>query len=952
MCSLKLGKTRPRRRHVANLVVLVAVFGASLMTGITVDWFGTPALEIDGENDRTRGHPTARLPPRAGYYDSSEVLVAPDGLYNPYGLAHHAGVLYAADEELGTIMTYSASTGAFLGRVGQKGDDPGDFDSLKRVAFNGTGHLYAVDEDRAKVIVFDQAGTFLFEFGTEGVGPGQFYHPRGIALNASGHVYVADTLNSRVQVFSPTGTWLQVWNESTLAGGRGFDKPAHITVNQTGYVYVADTFNRTVQVFDPVGQFLYNWTNLGTPGEIFSRPRGIAINSTGQVYVTDQYKHKTYIFDQAGTYLGEFGGNGQGDGQFLYPNGVALDADDNVYVVDRGDRIQEFSPAGQYLATFGELGPGTELDTAIGVARNGTGHVYVTDRSGDVVKIYSPTGQYLTQFGTSGGGPGEFDEPTEIACNGTGHVYVMDSYNDRVQVFTATGVFVRQFACTGYSVGLALNASGHVYVTDQDNDQVAAYSPVGQHLFDFGGPVVDDPGPGEFYDPAGIAINDTGHVHVADYGNDRVQVFDATGTFVRELGGTAGAVVIDRPFSVAINGSGSVYVGCLGNDSVVEFSSAGTYLDEVCGFGSGLGEVEGPRGLHINATGNLLVVDSENHRLLHLWGFPSAPPTLQSVTEGPPNTGALALQWTSVPHALSYAVYRATQPITTIGAGTTLVGTTAGTSLADHVVSGTWYYAVTSTNVNGESLASNSRSATVALPPAAPVLQPITPNPNADGTIQLDWDDAPAGQTYTWSVYRHVSPVNGTSVGSLTPVVTSLASSNYTDHVASGTWYYAVLAVNGTGQALSTNQSVQVTIPPAAPVLQPITPDPSTTGNITLAWMSSAGATSYAVYRHVSPVTTVNASVTLLAPSILTTEYNDTLATNGTYWFSVTASNATGTSPLSNPASVTVGIPPGASPGPAGGDSPWPPWATVVVVIAVVGAGVVVVVIVLRKKRH
>ncbi len=48
---------------------------------------------------------------------------------------------------------------------------------------------------------------------------------------------------------------------------------------------------------------------------------------------------------------------------------------------------------------------------------------------------------------------------------------------------------------------------------------------------------------------------------------------------------------------------------------------------------------------------------------------------------------------------------------------------------------------------------------------------------------------------------------------------------------------------------------------PPPPTLSSITPNPSTTGNITLQWTSSTGAISYNIYQYPSPILVINGSV-------------------------------------------------------------------------------------------
>ena len=96
-------------------------------------------------------------------------------------------------------------------------------------------------------------------------------------------------------------------------------------------------------------------------------------------------------------------------------------------------------------------------------------------------------------------------------------------------------------------------------------------------------------------------------------------------------------------------------------------------------------------------------------------------------------------------------------------------------------------------------------------PPSAPTLYTISPNPNLDGSINLNWSDV-SGATRDW-IYR-----NGT-------LITSSINSSKTDVITTnGTYSYKIKAINAYGQSAYSNiKSVTVNIP-LPPVLDE--PDP------------------------------------------------------------------------------------------------------------------------------
>ena len=79
---------------------------------------------------------------------------------------------------------------------------------------------------------------------------------------------------------------------------------------------------------------------------------------------------------------------------FHLPADIACDADGNIYVLDAGNqRIQKFSPGGEYLATIGRRGEGPgELQMPMSLDIDGRGYLYVPDNGNQRLQIYAPDG--------------------------------------------------------------------------------------------------------------------------------------------------------------------------------------------------------------------------------------------------------------------------------------------------------------------------------------------------------------------------------------------------------------------------------------------------------------------------------------------------------------------------------------------------------------------------------
>ncbi|MBN2151997.1 MAG: hypothetical protein JW839_11155 [Candidatus Lokiarchaeota archaeon] len=97
-------------------------------------------------------------------------------------------------------------------------------------------------------------------------------------------------------------------------------------------------------------------------------------------------------------------------------------------------------------------------------------------------------------------------------------------------------------------------------------------------------------------------------------------------------------------------------------------------------------------------------------------------------------------------------------------------------------------------------------------PLPSPALASITPSTDNDGRITLRWSSVASATNY--SVYRSTSTI--TSAAGLAPIVTVMNATGYVDTVnASGTYYYAVVAINASGTSdVSNCEAVVINLTP------------------------------------------------------------------------------------------------------------------------------------------
>ncbi|MGI8549297.1 MAG: flippase activity-associated protein Agl23, partial [Dehalococcoidia bacterium] len=129
-------------------------------------------------------------------------------------------------------------------------------------------------------------------------------------------------------------------------------------------------------------------------------------------------------------------------------------------------------------------------------------------------------------------------------------------------------------------------------------------------------------GPGAFLRPAGVAIDDVGDIYVADSQNNRIQKFDRNGKLLATSVNSNGQPgFLKEPWGVALDRQGMVYVADTWDHRIVKLDPQLRYV-ATWGYpikASGpdsLLSLYGPRAIAFEPSGNLLVTDTGNSRVI------------------------------------------------------------------------------------------------------------------------------------------------------------------------------------------------------------------------------------------------------------------------------------------------------------------------------------------------
>jgi DNA-binding beta-propeller fold protein YncE len=273
----------------------------------------------------------------------------------------------------------------------------------------------------------------------------------GVDVDSADRVYILTRDQPRVIVYNRDGAFVRAWGEDLFTA-----RTHGLTVAPDDTVYCVDEGNQIVYQFSPTGEILrtigtkgvasdtgydgQSLTSIRRGGPPFNRPTNLAVAPSGDLYVSDGYGNaRVHRFAADGRLLQSWGEPGTGPGQFNLPHGVRVAADGRVLVADReNDRIQIFSPTGEFLTEWTDIQRPTNIDI------DAAGRIYVselwwrvgqhsfvrgpitTDQPGRV-SVLDAEGHVLTRWGGPDRcAPGNFVAPHDICVDSRGDLYVVE----------------------------------------------------------------------------------------------------------------------------------------------------------------------------------------------------------------------------------------------------------------------------------------------------------------------------------------------------------------------------------------------------------------------------------------------------------------------------------------------------------------------------------------------
>ena len=267
-----------------------------------------------------------------------------------------------------------------------------------------------------------------------------------------------------------------------------------------------------------------------------------------------------------------------------------------------------------------------------------------------------------------------------------------------------------------------------------------------------------------------------------------------------------------------------------------------------------------------------------------------------------PSNNSVALTWTSNSSGASgYNIYRG---LTSGGEGSTALGTSTSTSYTDSTaVNGTAYFYIVKAT---KSSSVGSASGEVSSEPLATVSS-LAASPRAE-SVQLSWTLG-SGDTSV-NIYRGTSSGHESATALATGVTSPYTDSGLTD---GSTYYYKVKSVNSTGTSAVYSSEVSA-MPEPIPFAPTGVEAYQNIDGIWVQWDYADGP--YITYNVYRSTTSGGEGATPFTNTGTNNDYYDTTLTPGvTYYYQITAVNASGESPKSLEVSAVAPTPP---PAPSG----------------------------------
>jgi sugar lactone lactonase YvrE len=523
--------------------------------------------------------------------------------------------------------------------------------------------------------------------------------PRMIAVDDDGNLFVASSLTNRIRrIDANTGILTTVAG----TGSRGFGGdggpatvaslyyPWGVVVDADGSLLITDSENHRIRRVDGKSGIITTLAGTGDRGyggdggpassAFLAHPRSLALDPSGRILIADQFNQRIRRIDAESGVITTVAGRGtvgfSGDGgpateaSLGNPHGVAVDRQGNILIADTTNhRVRHVASGSGVITTIagngsegygGDGGPAVDasLDEPAGVSVDEAGNVFIADTGNQRVRrVDAVTGAITTIAGDGDagfggdGGPARLaslNRPQAVLPMADGTAYVADGSNQRVRHIDTAG-FITTIAGNGDPTfggdggaatranldearAITFDPAGNLYVADSISERV--------RRIDAASGIITTAASvsllGTFILASDVLVDDAFGLYIADAFFHKIRRVDLKNSTITTIagsgskgfagdGGPATETSLNGPQGIALDGSGNVLVADTDNDRIRRIDRASGTITTIAGTGSrGYGGDGGPstaallsRPLRVDVDegGDIFIADTLNFRV-------------------------------------------------------------------------------------------------------------------------------------------------------------------------------------------------------------------------------------------------------------------------------------------------------------------------------------------------
>jgi len=294
-----------------------------------------------------------------------------------------------------------------------------------------------------------------------------------------------------------------------------------------------------------------------------------------------------------------------------------------------------------------------------------SGNIFIADTDNHRIRKVDSTGDINTiaGIGTAGysgdGGPAtsaEIDRPRGVYLKSTGELIIADTINrclrqvDLADVISTHGATPAAANEPGLDrpaqIAMYYDVSEekhYLFIADKNNDRIRRLDTsinwittvAGTGTRGFSG----DGGPAtsaELNDPEGVFVDSSGNIYIADTDNHCIRKVDASTQNINTVAGIGGSsgfegdggpateAKLKNPRGVFVDASGNIFIADTENHCIRKVDAASQFINTVAGIGGSAGFTGGPatnakmnkpQGVFVDASGDIYIADTNNHRI-------------------------------------------------------------------------------------------------------------------------------------------------------------------------------------------------------------------------------------------------------------------------------------------------------------------------------------------------